>query len=110
MECGEAFGASASPGSEEDDPDAHAAGEWQEPPPSVWEGVARVLAPARAMLGQLGDVFVNILENPALYGQMPGGSLSFLGLGFIALALLLSMATLTRQLRQWLDLVYTVRF
>jgi len=95
MECGEAFNASAGQGADEDNPDAYAEGysdsEWREPRPSVWDTLSRVLAPVRSVAGQLGDVFVNILESPSLYGQMPGGSLTFLGLGLVGLALLFSV-------------------
>jgi hypothetical protein len=84
VECGETFGVSPDGGQDADEG-------WQ-PQPSVWERVEQVLAPVRAGAGQVGDVFVNLLENPALYGQLPGGSLTFLGLGLVGLALLLSCA------------------
>src|SRR6218665_2541119 len=92
MECGEAFNASAGQGADEDNPDAYAEGysdsEWREPRPSVSDTPSRVLARVPSAADQPGDVSVTFRESPSLYGQMPGGSLTFLGLGLVGLALL----------------------
>ena len=106
MECGEAFGtpegqeAPAYADSEEGAYPEYGDGEgqeaWSPPRPSPWEVLARVLAPVRAAVAQVGGVFADFLENPALTGQMPGGSLTFLGLGLVGLALLASWVPLVQ--------------
>jgi hypothetical protein len=70
--------------------------EWDAPPPpsaleQMSEGLAKVLAPVRDVAGQVGDAIEGLLDDPRLRSRLPGESLTMLGLGLVALALLLSL-------------------
>jgi hypothetical protein len=68
---------------------------WEPPPPSPFERLEEVLAkvsvPVLAVAGQVGAAFRSVLDDPRLRSHLPGGSLTLLGLGLVALALLLSL-------------------
>jgi hypothetical protein len=68
---------------------------WDAPPPSAFgqasSGLALVLAPVRNVAGQVGDAIEGVLDDPRLRSRLPGESLTMLGLGLVALALLLSL-------------------
>lgn len=70
---------------------------WQDAPPrgptpseQLEQLGAKVFGPVGAVARQVGDVFQSVLDDPRLRGLLPGGSLTLLGLGCVALALLLS--------------------
>jgi hypothetical protein len=68
---------------------------WEPPPPSPFarleELLTKVSVPVLAVAGQAGAAFRSVLDDPRLRSHLPGGSLTLLGLGLVALALLLSV-------------------
>ncbi|WP_043412460.1 hypothetical protein [Archangium violaceum] len=67
---------------------------WDSPPPlsaRLEEVLSKVSVPVLAVVGQVGAAFRNVLDDPRLRSHLPGGSLTLLGLGLVALALLLSV-------------------
>jgi hypothetical protein len=68
---------------------------WDAPPPSALDkasaGLAMALVPVRDVAGQVGDAIESVLDDPRLRSRLPGESLTMLGLGLVALALLLSL-------------------
>jgi hypothetical protein len=68
---------------------------WEPPPPSPFarleEVLSKVSVPVLAVAGQVGAAFRSVLDDPRLRSHLPGGSLTLLGLGLVALALLLSV-------------------
>ncbi|AKJ07916.1 hypothetical protein ATI61_107360 [Archangium gephyra] len=97
-ECGQEVPGSESyggdPGAGEYDYNADGAS-WEPPPPSplarLEEVLSKVSVPVLAVVGQVGAAFRSVLDDPRLRSQLPGGSLTLLGLGLVALALLLSV-------------------